>query len=130
MYFINASSARFGFLDVGVNVVMLDVGVAGFGYIFGGRRFVSAAQRFSGKNFDGRSATTVFRGSHGWVLVPVAVIVILKIFENVADVQEGIAIQADINERRLHAGKNAGDSAFVDAADQRELFFALDIDFD
>jgi len=92
---------------------------------------VSAAQRFARQNFDRRSAAAVFGGSRrGRLLVPVAVIVILEIFENVADVQEGIAVQADINESRLHTGKDASDSAFVDAADQRELFFALDIDFD
>ena len=88
------------------------------------------AQRFSRKNFDRRSTAAVFRRNYRRLLVPVSVIVILKIFENVAHVQEGIAIQADIDECRLHTGKNAGDSAFIDAADQRELFFALDVDFD
>jgi hypothetical protein len=58
------------------------------------------------------------------------VIVILKIFENVADVKEGIAIEADIDESGLHAGEDAGDFAFVDAADEGELFFALDVNFD
>jgi hypothetical protein len=62
--------------------------------------------------------------------VRVAVIVVLKIFENVADVEESIAIEADVHERRLHAGKNASDSAFVDATDEGELFFALDVNFD
>jgi hypothetical protein len=58
------------------------------------------------------------------------VIVILEIFENVADVEEGIAIEADIDERGLHAGEDAGNFAFVDAADEGELFFALDVNFD
>ena len=62
--------------------------------------------------------------------MPVAVIVIFKIFENVADVQEGVAIEANVHESGLHAGKHAGDAAFVDATDQRELFFALDVNFD
>ena len=59
----------------------------------------------------------------------VAVIVILEIFENVGDVQESIAIEADVNESGLHTGEDAGDAAFVDAADEGEFLFALDINF-
>jgi len=59
----------------------------------------------------------------------VVVIVILEIFENVADVQEGVAIQTNVHESRLHSRKDAGDFAFVDAADEGELFFALDVNF-
>ena len=58
------------------------------------------------------------------------VIVILEVFENVADIKEGIAIKADIDERGLHAGEDASDSAFVDAANEGELFFTLDVNFD
>ena len=64
------------------------------------------------------------------IAVTMAVIVILKIFEYVADVQEGVAIEADIDEGGLHTGEDAGDAAFVDATDECELFFALDINFD
>ena len=59
-----------------------------------------------------------------------AVIVILKIFENVTDVQEGVAIESDIDEGGLHTGEDACNAALVDATDQREFFFALDINFD
>ena len=38
-------------------------------------------------------------------------------FQEVADVQEGVAIQADFDERRLHTGKHARDLALVDAPD-------------
>jgi hypothetical protein len=62
--------------------------------------------------------------------VPLAVIVVFEVFEYVANVQEGVAVQSDVNEGRLHAGQDAGNSAFVDAADQRELFFALDVNLD
>jgi hypothetical protein len=58
------------------------------------------------------------------------VIVILEVFENVADIKKGIAIKADIDERGLHAGEDAGDSAFVNATYEGELLFALDINFD
>ena len=60
----------------------------------------------------------------------VTVIVVLEIFENVANVEEGVAIEPDVNESRLHSGEHAGDAAFVDTANQREFFFALNINFD
>ena len=41
-----------------------------------------------------------------------------------------VAVETDIDEGGLHTGEHAGDAAFVDATDQRELFFALDINFD
>jgi len=56
-------------------------------------------------------------------------IVIFKIFENVANVEESVAIETDVNESGLHAGKDASDFAFVDAADEGEFLFALDVDF-
>jgi hypothetical protein len=57
-------------------------------------------------------------------------IVVFEIFENVADVQEGVAIKADVNESGLHAGEDASNTALVDAADERELLFAFDVNFD
>jgi hypothetical protein len=89
------------------------------------------AQRFTGKQFDniGRRGRKR-RRRRGCVRVRVAVIIVFEIFENVADVEESIAIKADVNESGLHAGEDAGDSAFVDAADEGELFFALDVNFD
>ena len=45
------------------------------------------------------------------------VVVVFEIFEEVADVEEGVAIEADIHEGRLHAGQHARDAAFVDASD-------------
>jgi hypothetical protein len=60
----------------------------------------------------------------------VAVIVVLEILEDVTDVEEGIAVEPNFDERRLHAGEDAGDFAFVNAADEGELFFALNVYFD
>ena len=57
-------------------------------------------------------------------------IVILEIFEDVTDVEESVAIETDVHESGLHAGKDAGDFPFVDAADESELFFPFDINFD
>ncbi len=45
------------------------------------------------------------------------VVVLLEMFQKIADVQEGVAIEADINEGRLHARKNSGDAAFVKTSD-------------
>jgi hypothetical protein len=70
----------------------------------------------------GRGALRLLMRMH-WVVV-------FQVFENVADVQKRVAVEADIHESRLHTGKDAGDFSFVDAADQRELFFALDVNFD
>jgi hypothetical protein len=58
------------------------------------------------------------------------VIVVLEVFENVADVQEGVAVETNVHEGGLHAGEDAGDFSFVDAADEREFFFPLDVNFD
>ena len=49
--------------------------------------------------------------------------------DEVARACKGIAIQADVYEGRLHSGEHAGDAALIDAANQREFFLALDIDF-
>jgi hypothetical protein len=128
--FIYAGSTRFGFFYVGMNFVMFGVGVALFDGEFRGLRFLRAAQRFAGKKFD-YGSTDVSGGSRGGGrFVPVAVIVVLKIFENVADVQKGITVESDIDESGLHTGKDASDSAFVDAADEGEFFFALDVNLD
>src|SRR5689334_25138449 len=75
------------------------------------------SEGFTGKQLDrgtiaGRQRD---RGSLH-LLVRMAVVVILEIFENVTDVQEGIAIEANVHESGLHAGEDAGDFTFVDAA--------------
>src|SRR5256714_13031879 len=57
-------------------------------------------------------------------------IVPLEFSETVADVQEGIAVETNVHESGLHAGEDAGDFSFVDAADERDFFFPLDVDFD
>jgi hypothetical protein len=91
----------------------------------------SVSQGFAGKQFDNVGRRRRIGGhSGGGIGMRVAVIVVFEIFENIADVKESVAIEADVNERRLHAGEDAGNSAFIDAADEGELFFALDVDFD
>jgi hypothetical protein len=59
-----------------------------------------------------------------------AMIVVFEIFEDIAYVEEGVAVETDIHKSRLHTRKDAGNFAFVDATDESEFFFALDVDFD
>lgn len=102
---------------VGVNILM---GVGG-----------GVSQRFAGEQLDnvGRYRR-ISGGSGGGIGMGVAMIVVFEIFEDITDVKESIAIEADVNESGLHAGEDAGNSAFIDAADEGELFFALDVNFD
>ena len=44
--------------------------------------------------------------------------------------EEGVALEADVNERALHAGQHFGDPALVDVADHTARTFALDEDLD
>ena len=86
---------------------------------------------FAGKQFDNVGRRRRINGGRGGGIgMGVAVIVVFEIFEDIADVKESIAIEADVNESRLHAWEDAGNSAFVDATDEGELFFALDVNFD
>ena len=97
---------------------------------FRGVAFAALADGFAGQNFCDNRRRRLCRPMTVRIAVPMAMIVIFEIFENVADVQEGVAVETDIDEGGLHTGENAGDAALVDATDQRELFFALDVDFD
>src|SRR5271165_1304405 len=76
-----------------------------------------------------RRALAVHRTTWHWGL-PMAVIVIFEVFEDVADVQERVSIQPNVDECRLHAGQDPRYFSFVDAADERELFLTLNVDFD
>ncbi len=55
---------------------------------------------------------------------------LFQVFDEIGDVEEGVAVQPDVYEGRLHPGQDPGDPAFVDAADQSELFLALNVNFD
>lgn len=62
-------------------------------------------QGFAGKQFDDVRWRGRERRRRGRLIdVCVPMIVIFEIFENVADVKESIAIEADVNESGLHAG--------------------------
>jgi hypothetical protein len=60
----------------------------------------------------------------------VSVVVVFEVFENIADVQEGVPIQANVHKGGLHAWQNSRYFSFVDAADERKFFLALNVDLD
>ena len=57
-------------------------------------------------------------------------VVLLVVLEEIRNIEERIAVQADIDERRLHARQHPRHPAFVDASRQRIFVFALMINFD
>ena len=50
-------------------------------------------------------------------------------FQEVRYVEEGVALEPNIDKCRLHAGQNAGDLSVVDRTGQRVFIFAFVIDF-
>jgi hypothetical protein len=91
---------------------------------------VALADRLARQGFGVHRHGNLWRGRGVRLRMPVTVIVIFQILENVADVQEGVAVEPDIYEGRLHARKHPRDPALINTTDQRELFFALDVNFD
>jgi len=90
-----------------------------------------SGQRLTRKHFDRRANRGRKRCDGGLrLLVWMAVIVVLEVFEDVADVKKSVAVETDVHESGLHARQDAGDFSFVNAADEREFFFPLDVDFD
>ena len=57
----------------------------------------------------------------------VAAVSVLAVLPDVGDVQERGALEADLDERGLHAGQHARDAAQVDVADQAARAGALDV---
>jgi hypothetical protein len=57
------------------------------------------------------------------------VLVFLNAFHEVGDVQEGVALKSDLNERRLHARKHACDFTFVNGSREGVFVLAFEIDF-
>ena len=114
-----------------MNFAILDVVMGGVVSNVGSHvvRSVSVRQRFTGQHVYASRGERRER-LHVGFWMHMAVIVIFEVFKHVADVEKGVAIEPDVDESRLHAGKHAGDAAFVDTADERELFFAFDVNFD
>ena len=49
-----------------------------------------------------------------------------QLLEDVGDVEEGVALEAEVDEGRLHAGQDPGDPALVDAPRDAAVGLALD----
>jgi hypothetical protein len=92
--------------------------------------YVRRVECFAGQQLDGGRGRGVRLGCGRRSVVRMAVIVILQILEHVADVQEGVAIEANFDECRLHAGEDARYFSFVNATDEGELFLALNVNLD
>src|ERR1043166_8711517 len=59
------------------------------------------------------------------VFAGVELVELLHRVDDVGDVQEAVALEAEVDEGALHAGKNFADPALVDVADDAPLAFAL-----
>ena len=57
-------------------------------------------------------------------------VIVLAVLEKVRDIKECVPFETQVDERGLHAGQHACDAAFVDAAGERILVGALEVDFD
>jgi hypothetical protein len=49
-------------------------------------------------------------------------------FHEISDIEKGISFEADLDERTLHARKNAGDAAVIDGSGESVLVLALVVD--
>jgi hypothetical protein len=65
--------------------------------------FSPACQRLARQHFPWRMRVAVYNYRCWRVMRAMPVIVIFQVFEYVADVQKCVAIQADVDESRLHA---------------------------
>jgi hypothetical protein len=89
--FHDARRMGFGFFHVSVDFVLLRISENFFACRFRYRGFVRVCDVFSGQFNYGR-ATAIALSDRRRLFVGLAVIVIFQIFENVADIQEGIAV--------------------------------------
>ena len=65
---------------------------------------------------------------HFRLSVVVAALELVKVADDVGDVEEAVALEADVDEGRLHAGQHLRDPALVDVADDAPIALALDED--
>ena len=77
------------------------------------------------------AAAAVAAGGAAALLVVVAgeLVELVQRVDDVGDVEEAVALEAEIDEGGLHAGQDFRDPALVDVADDAAVAFALDEDF-
>src|ERR1700680_483939 len=87
--------------------------------IYGSRRSIN--DRFMGASGVSRRGREHFtdwlRRFLEFVLNRCNVVVVFQVFQEIADVQEGVAIEANIHKGRLHAGEDSCNAAFVQTSD-------------
>ena len=76
---------------------------------------------------DRRGTALIFRLRNFYLGVCGAGIKLFDTFEEIAYVQEGVAIEPDFHECRLHAWQDAGDTSFIYAAYERKLFLTFNV---
>ena len=64
------------------------------------------------------------------VIVAGELLELLDGVDDLSDVEKRVALEADVDERRLHPGEDLGDPPLVDVADDAALILALDEDLD
>jgi hypothetical protein len=57
------------------------------------------------------------------------VVIFLVLEKEIRNVEEGVSLQSDVHESRLHPGKHPADAAFIDPAHQPHVRIALKIHF-
>jgi len=69
------------------------------------------------------------RGGGRIVFVRLEAVELLERRYDIGDVEETVALETEVNERRLHAGQHFRDPAFVEIASDTALMLAFDEDF-
>jgi hypothetical protein len=106
--------------STGVGGLVEAVGWAGYGAFEGGRVAVAVATAVAAAFATGGTAV---------VAIGVEVGGVAGLFYKVGDVEEGVALKADVHEGGLHSGQHAGNFAVVDGAREGVFVLALVIDF-
>jgi hypothetical protein len=83
---------------------------------------------FKGGSFAAATLASIAAGSTIAVAGGIEVGGVAGLFHKVGDIEEGIALEADVHEGGLHAGKHAGHFTVVDGAGERVFVLALVID--
>jgi hypothetical protein len=84
----------------------------------------------AGRALSRRSASVPRgRGGGRFVFVSFEAVELLECRYDVGNVEEAVALEAEVNKRRLHAGQHFRHPAFVQVADDTARPFPLDEDF-
>src|SRR6185437_13610054 len=91
--------------------------------------------RCAGRTFENRgfavavAAVVEARSGLGMVAIGIEVGSVSGLFHEIGDVEEGVALKADVHEAGLHARQDAGNATVVDGTCESVFVLALVIDF-